>query len=261
MEGPDRSAKFEGLTGLIIGPGAQTDASIVKMSLIHRNPAYLGIALFFAAIVTWGFWQSYFAPLLSGTVERPWIVHLHAAVFVGWVLLLIAQSALVAAGRVRLHQRAGKAGMAFGLFVFSVGVLVSIGAPALRVRAGEFPVEVGGMVAIYSLADLLLFGAFLALAFMFRSRPYIHKQWIIAATAALGGAAIGRVLKTDSLEYLLVWLAPVLAMIVIDLAARRRLSVAPFLSGAMIVVAFYKVPLLSAPLWRDIGASLINPFV
>lgn len=52
-----------------------------RMPLIRRRPAYLGIALFFAGIVTWGFWRSYFDPLLSGTVDRPWIVHLHASVF------------------------------------------------------------------------------------------------------------------------------------------------------------------------------------
>ena len=225
------------------------------------RPAYLAIALFFAGLVGWGFWRSYFGPLLAGTVDRPWVVHLHAAVFVGWVLLLIAQATLVATGRVRLHRRIGAAGMLYGALVFLVGVLVSTLGPALRVRAGEFPIEVGGMVAIYSLADLLLFGAFLACAFAYRSRPDVHKQWVIAATAALGGAAIGRVLKTDSPEYLLTWLAPVLALIAIDLITRRRVRAVPLVSGALIVVAFFKNPLLAAPVWRDVGAALLRPFV
>jgi len=199
--------------------------------------------------------------LLAGTADRPWIVHLHAAVFVGWVLLLVAQAAVVAAGRVRLHRQIGTGGMLYGVCVFLVGVLVSILAPALRVRAGNFPIEVGGMVAIYSLADLLLFGTFLAFAFAYRGRSEIHKQWIIAATAALGGAAVGRVMRTDSLEYLLTWLAPVLAMIAIDLATRRRLRPVPLIGGALIVVSFFKVPLLAAPVWRDVGRALLRPFV
>jgi hypothetical protein len=223
--------------------------------------AYLAIALLFAGIVAWGFWQSYFGPLLAGTVDRPWVVHVHAAVFVGWVLLLIAQAALVAAGRVRLHRRIGTAGMLYGAVVFVVGVVVSTVAPALRVRAGDFPLEVGGMVAILSLADLLLFGAFLACAFAYRARPDVHKQWVIAATAALGGAAVGRVLKTDSLEYLLVWLAPVLALVAIDLKTRRRVRVVPLVSGALIVASFFKSELLPAPVWRDVGAALVRPFV
>jgi hypothetical protein len=231
------------------------------MFLVQRNPAYLAIALLFTGIVTWGFWQSYFGPLVNGTVDRPWIVHLHAVVFVGWVLLLITQAGLATAGKLRLHRRVGAAGMAYGVLVFAVGVLVSIGAPALRVRAGEFAIEIGGMVAIYSLADLLLFGAFLALAFAYRSRPDVHKQWVIAATAALGGAAVGRVLATDSLEYLLMWLSPILALVAIDLVSRRQVRVVPLVSGGLIVVAFFKVPLLAAPIWRDLGRALLRQFV
>jgi hypothetical protein len=223
--------------------------------------SYLAIALFFAGLVGWGFWRSYFGPLFAGIVDRPWVVHLHAAVFVGWVLLLIAQAALVMTGRVRLHRQIGTAGMLYGAFVFLVGALVATLAPALRVRAGEFPIEVGGMVAILSLADLLLFGAFLACAFAYRSRPDVHKQWVIAATAALGGAAIGRVLKSDSPEYLLTWLAPVLALVVIDLITRRRLRAVPLVSGALIVVAFFKAQLLPSAVWGDIGAALLRPFV
>jgi hypothetical protein len=151
--------------------------------------------------------------------------------------------------------------MLYGAFVFLVGALVATLAPALRVRAGEFPIEVGGMVAILSLADLLLFGAFLACAFAYRSRPDVHKQWVIAATAALGGAAIGRVLKSDSPEYLLTWLAPVLALVVIDLITRRRLRAVPLVSGALIVVAFFKAQLLPSAVWGDIGAALLRPFV
>ena len=117
------------------------------------------------------------------------------------------------------------------------------------------------MVAIYSLADLLFFGAFLALAFMYRAHSAVHKQWIIAATAALGGAAVGRVLDTNSFAYLLVWLAPILAVIAIELLARRRLPAVSLLSGALIVVAFFKVPLLGSPVWRSLGRALLSPFV
>ena len=231
------------------------------MTVARRRPYYLVIALYFAAIVSWGFWRNYFAPLLAGHADRPWIVHLHAAVFVGWVLLLIAQTALAASGLVQLHRRVGRVGIAYGACVFVMGVAVSIGGPALRVRAAEFPIEVGGMVALYSLADLLLFGAFLTLAFIYRARSAVHKQWMIAATAALGGAAVGRVLDTNSIPYLLVWLSPIFAVIAIDLLNRRRVSIVPILSGSLIVVAFFKVPLLAASVWQDLGRALLTPFV
>jgi len=112
------------------------------------------------------------------------------------------------------------------------------------------------------LADLLLFGAFLALAFAYRDVAELHKRWIISATAALAGAALGRPLASDSPEYLAMWLSPILAMLCIDLATRRRVHFITLVAGALIVVAFYKVPLFAAvPNARVLGASLLQPFL
>jgi hypothetical protein len=237
------------------------DTPSVGATIRRTRQAYFAITLFFAAIVAWGFWKTYFLPLLGGTAEHARLIHVHAAVFVGWVVLLIAQAAVVVGGHVRLHRQIGAVGMLYGALVFAVGLYVSVGSPALRVRTGFYPLEVGGVIALYNLTDMLLFGVFLAAAFGSRDRPELHKRWIISATAALGGAALGRVIQGGSLEYLLMWLAPVLAVMAIDLALYRRIHLVPLVSGALIVVAFFKVPLFAAPVWRDVGGALLRPFV
>ena len=229
-------------------------------SVARVRQAYFAITLLIAAIVAWGFWRTYYSQI-SSRADLPAIVHLHAAVFTAWVAILVAQAAAVVAGHVRLHRQLGVAGMAYGALVFGVGLLVSIGAPALRVRDGEFSLEVGGMVVLYNLTDMLLFGAFLAFAFGYRHRPELHKRWIIAATAALCGAALGRVVPGNTPHYLLLWLSPILAMTAVDLATRRRLHPVPLVSGALLIVAFFKTPLFAAPVWRQIGGALLAPFV
>jgi hypothetical protein len=226
----------------------------------RARQAYLGVAVLTAVIVVWGFWETYYSQAFARG-DLPTIVHVHAAVFSLWVLVLLAQAAVVVAGNVRLHRQIGNAGMIYGALVFAVGLSVSIGAPALRVRSGFYPLEVGGIIVLYNLTDMLLFGAFLVLAFVQRNRSELHKRWIIAATAALCGAALGRVVPGNSPQYLLLWLSPLLAMIAIDLATRRRVHWVPIVSGALLVVAFFKVPLYSAPLWRDLGGVLLRPFV
>lgn len=226
----------------------------------RTRQAYFAIALLIAAIVAWGFWKTYWSRPFSRT-DLPAIVHIHASVFSLWVLVLVAQAAVVVAGNVRLHKRLGTIGMCYGALVFVVGLLVSVGAPVLRVRAAFYPLEVGGIVALYNLTDMLLFGAFLALAFAYRSRPELHKRWIIAATAALCGAALGRVVPGSTPQYLLLWLSPLLALVAVDLVTRRRVHWIPVVSSALLVVAFFKVPLYAAPIWRDVGAALLRPFV
>jgi hypothetical protein len=236
------------------------DTPSAPVAVVRARQAYFAIALLIAGIVTWGFWETYYAQALV-RADLPAIVHVHAAVFSVWVLVLLAQAAVVVAGNVRLHRQLGKAGMVYGALVFIVGLLVSVGAPALRVRSGFYPLEVGGVIALYNLTDMLLFGVFLALAFAYRSRSELHKRWIIAATAALCGAALGRVVPGNSPQYLLLWLSPLLAMIAVDFGMRRRLHWIPVVSGALLVVAFFKVPLYSSQIWRDLGATLLRPFV
>jgi len=234
--------------------------SSVGAGIARTRQAYFAIALLIAAIVAWGFWKTYYSRPFTRT-DLPAIVHVHATVFSLWVLVLVAQAAVVVAGNVRLHKRLGTIGMLYGAFVFAVGLLVSVGAPVVRVRAAFYPLEVGGIVAIYNLTDILLFGAFLALAFAYRNRPEPHKRWIIAATAALCGAALGRVVPGGTMQYLLLWLSPLLALVAVDLVTRRRVHWVPIVSGALLVVAFFKVPLYAAPVWREVGAALLRPFV
>jgi hypothetical protein len=233
----------------------EADSSVTRV-----RQAYFAIALLIAAIVAWGFWETYYSRAFART-DLPSIVHVHAAVFSIWVLVLVAQAATVVAGNVRLHRRLGTVGMIYGAVVFAVGLLVSVGAPALRVRADFYPLEVGGIIVLYNLTDMLLFGAFLALAFAYRNRPELHKRWIIAATAALCGAALGRVVPGNTPQYLLLWLSPLLAMLAVDLVTLRRVHWIPLVSSALLVVAFFKVPLFAATIWREIGAALLRPFV
>lgn len=231
-----------------------------SVTVSRTRQAYFAIALLVAAIVAWGFWKTYYSQALA-RADLPAIVHVHAVVFSIWVLVLVAQAAVVVAGNVRLHKRLGAAAMLYGALVFSVGLLVSVGAPVVRVRSGFYPLEVGGVVALYNLTDMLLFGAFLALAFAYRGRPELHKRWIVAASAALCGAALGRVVPGNTPQYLLLWLSPLLASIAVDLVTRRRVHWIPVVSSALLIVAFFKVPLYAAPIWRDIGRALLRPFI
>lgn len=52
---------------------------------------YVGIVLLMIAIVLAGFWPSYFGPLTRGVVQHPWVIHLHAATFMGWMALLLTR--------------------------------------------------------------------------------------------------------------------------------------------------------------------------
>jgi hypothetical protein len=49
------------------------------------------------------------------------IVHIHAAIFTTWMLLLITQTALISAHRVRWHRKLGVSG-----FVLAIAMVISL---------------------------------------------------------------------------------------------------------------------------------------
>ena len=72
-----------------------------------------------AIIVITGFWPSYYGLILSGSLDVAPFVHLHNAVFLGWVGLLFLQASLVSGGRTDLHRKTGILGVVLGFLVLS----------------------------------------------------------------------------------------------------------------------------------------------
>jgi hypothetical protein len=219
---------------------------------------YLAISLAIAGTVVWGFWSSYFGPLIAGRATRPWFIHVHAAVFVGWVALLIAQTSFIATGNVAQHRRLGRVGAVYGALVFSVGFAVSIAAPALRVRSGLMPERIASLVVLYNLMDILCFGGFFVAALVTRRRTEWHKRWMLSATTALLGAAVGRVIQEPVL-YRAVWLSPLVASMLVDLSTRRRVHLVSVVSLSVLLVASFKVDLMAmSPMWAAAGRTLLG---
>ncbi|MEQ9398461.1 MAG: hypothetical protein RJQ04_04775 [Longimicrobiales bacterium] len=68
---------------------------------------HIALAAGMTLLVFLGFWPSYFGVLVSGQgYDRHWIFHLHAAVFLGWMALLLARGHRLGAGGALVRQRA-----------------------------------------------------------------------------------------------------------------------------------------------------------
>ena len=75
-------------------------------------------SLFLAvAIAAAGFWPTYFGPLVAGAADKTPIVHLHAAVYVGWLAIFVTQTVLAATGRIAAHIKLGRFAIGYGVLV------------------------------------------------------------------------------------------------------------------------------------------------
>jgi hypothetical protein len=221
-----------------------------------RIYAPVGVLAILIAIA--GFWPTYFGPMASGTLEAQPIIHLHAAVFTGWLVLVVAQAWLAATRRIALHVRVGSFGMLYGAGLVLVGVATAFVLFAQRIEAGE--VEVAQNKLFAPLTDLMVFTPFLAAAWVYRRKPEVHKRLIVVATTILLIAAVHRLTllgerPAPPVRILLVWLAPIYLAMTYDWIKSRRVHPVYLLGvAAVIYLKFFRVPLFKSELWRDSAA-------
>jgi uncharacterized membrane protein len=219
----------------------------------------MGLSVFMTAIVIIGFWAPYFGPLLRGAASRPWWIHLHGIVFVGWMLLLLGQVLLASQGRIQQHRFLGKIGIVYGSLVVIVGVVVAISASILHLENGDWSIDrAAGFLAI-GLRAIAVFGGFFAAAMLFRRKPDNHKRLILLATVALLYAPAGRLVNVETPLFLIVWLSPLLLAMGHDFFTRRRVD-PTFIIGLVVLIAGFTPILLSQSESVRIGRSILGIF-
>lgn len=156
-----------------------------------ENLFFSGMAVLILATVFLGFARTYY---LAGVFKAPLpnlIIHIHGAVFSSWILLLFAQTSLVAAGRVDLHRRLGLLGFGLACLVVILGLVAATESLARNFAAGEPGVGARAFYAI-PLADMLVFSTLIYFAFRERFNPAAHKRLILIATITILDAAFIR---------------------------------------------------------------------
>ena len=226
-----------------------------------------------AAIVFVGFSRSFYGTFLADAAH-PWIIHVHAAVYVGWLALLIAQTVLAARGDIATHRRVGKFGIAYGALVWVLGLIVSIAMPVINVHSGQWPMERGEQFLAIPLGDMVLFGAFFGAAIAYRRKPEIHKRLIILAAVAVMFAAVGRAFTNAAVllgdpaaplggvpARLVLWYSPVIVAMAHDLVTRRRIHPVYWIGVVAMAVAFLRVPYSRTDHWHGIARTILAPFI
>ena len=211
-----------------------------------------------------GFAHTYFfAGLLRAPLPAP-IVHIHGAVFTLWFVLLLAQSALAASGRVHIHRKLGVAGIFVAAAMIPLGLLAT--AEFGRRMAPSMPrIRIS---LIMPVTELTAFAFLAAAAFLLRKEPAAHKRLILIATIGLIAAATGRMSFIPlfglhrQAALLLVWAYTYLLLIPIaayDLWSRRRLHPAT-VWGSIFLIGLHQAAILvctTSP-WLSFASWLIS---
>lgn len=226
---------------------------------------YLPVGFVCAVIALLGFWPTYFGPLLMGIPHPIPIIHLHATVFMAWVFLVITQAWLAASGRLALHMKVGKYGMAWGVVVIIVGWATAFSRFGDRVQAGNLLEAESRLFA--PLTDMIVFAPVLAAAWINRRKPEIHKRLIVVGTTILLIAAVHRMVflggRPPPLPQLLaVWLSPILLGMIYDYVKRRMVHPVYLIGiGAVLFLKFGRGWVRGTETWNSFTNWLATFYV
>jgi hypothetical protein len=168
-----------------------SNAGSFRRDRAYDHYFFPAMVLLILATVFVGFARTYF---LAGVFRAPLpnlLIHIHGAVFTSWMLLLIAQTTLVSAGRVDIHRKLGLLG--FGLACTMV-VLGELAARDMLARNAAPPGFAPGPLTFYAIPffGILIFATLIYFAYRERSNPSAHKRLILLANIAILDAPTGR---------------------------------------------------------------------
>ena len=210
------------------------------------------------AVVGVGFAPTYYLGFWFNAPALAPIVHIHAAAFTAWLLLLLSQTFFIRTGRFRWHRAMGKAAVALVVVMVVTGYMVIVGKPRPTAAARAF--------IFTPMLSLLLFPIFVAAAIHFRRDPPTHKRLILLATMAIATAGMSRLMLMVGLDpthyraYAATYVVLLLPLITFDLVRLRTLHRSTAWGSALLLVrhALHQV-IANTDQWQRVATWLTPP--
>lgn len=220
-----------------------------RRQLDHRF--YTGMAVAIASGVFAGFTRSYYARSYFHSPAIPFWVHVHGAVFTGWILFYLLQNLLAMSGNMKLHRSLGILGGTLACGVVVLGSAVAL-RQARQGRFFPFP-DVYSSLAV-SFGQMALFAVFIYLGLRLRRDGETHKRLILMATQLFFFPAFGRLLQGINVAALALAVCFYLAGPLYDLLSRGSVHRAYRWGVPMLVLTMppFTVVASRASLWHSI---------
>lgn len=157
------------------------------MLKIYRNTAIFAVLVIIG--VQWGFYKEYTSQF-PNFVNKTTTIHVHGALLMTWMLLLIVQPLLISKGKNELHRTIGKVSYVLGPLIILTMFLVGRGSYHRYISLVPEKAMLGIMVL--DIRGYLTFAIFWALAMLNRKDSASHMRYMIA-TGMIGiGPGVGR---------------------------------------------------------------------
>jgi hypothetical protein len=214
---------------------------------------FTGLAVVLLLTVLLGFARTFYLRQSFGSPELTSPLFAHGVAFTTWMVLLVAQTSLIAANKVAWHRRLGVAGAVLGVLMMVLGGYVALHPRAGAVMPPGVPL---GLLLAVPFGAIVVFPVLLGAALLLRRRADYHKRLVMLATLELVTAAIARIPGLSAGGPLVFFGATdlfIVAIAIYDWKTRGRIHPATLWGGVFLI--------LSQPLRVAIGITPLLPWL
>jgi hypothetical protein len=231
-----------------------------------RSAVAILVAILWIGVLS-GFGTDIFDHLHKHGLDYPPILHVHAFVFFGWLVLLTTQLLFVRASRIDLHVKLGFAGAGIALLMVVLGPVTAVAMAAWHFASEGTP----PFFLAIQFVTIIVFAVLTLSALLLRKKPATHKRLMLLGTIFLCTPGFVRFMNGLAVQHFALGLPPmfvqvyfstdclILAMGAYDLVTRRRLHPA-YLVGVLSCISAQALALalLMSPVWRALSFHLIG---
>jgi hypothetical protein len=223
---------------------------------------YTGMAVAFLFVVFAGFARTYYLRPYFGTPQLTPLLHLHGLIFTAWIVLLLAQTVLIAAKRTAVHRRLGWVGAGLAVLMILAGTTTAV----VRAKIVEVPPGSPSPLVFLTipLGDMLVFGLLVGAAIYYRRKLDAHKRLMLLATISVLPAAVARlpfdfIQQVGPLAFFGIPDLFILVILAYDLLTRGRPHRATVWGGLLVVVSHaLRLPVGHTQAWLDVATWLTD---
>jgi hypothetical protein len=213
----------------------------VPIRVAPRRVIYIGLSGLMGLMAIVGFWPKYFGPLVLGTLVQPLLIHVHATVFTGWLVLFFLQAYFAATNRIQLHLTLGRVGIWYGVMLIVVGLTTGV------MRSSASPPGRAEALLLAIIEDMLMFAGFFGVAIWYRKRPKVHRPAMVVATTSLLVAAVARMtFVPPGASRLAIWSMPILIAAAVDFRQTRSIHPVYLIGLSVCVVRIFNVSIIAS---------------
>jgi len=169
------------------------------MITIQTRDTYRLTSVFMILIilgVQWGFYRPYISEFPNFVNSTP-VIHIHGALLMAWMMLLVVQPMLIYMKKAKLHRSIGKVAWVLGPLIIISMFLVGRGSywrgmEFINANPEAYSVSENLAVMVLDIRGFVTFAIFWALAMVNRKNSSAHMRYMIATGLLAIGPGIGR---------------------------------------------------------------------